>query len=91
MSVIVDRDEAAKGPNPTADQIRQALENKKRLNGMLDQLLAIEKRRKMHDVQEPGEVNMVSAWTNTDVDLIIPLFEQYRKDRGERIMVESAA
>ena len=32
---------------------------------------------------------MVTAWTNTDIDLIIPLFEQYKKDNGEKIMVES--
>lgn len=76
---------------PTAEFIRIALENKKRLNSLLDQLLAIEKRRKQQDIQEPGEVQMVAACTNTDLELIVPLFEQYRKDRGEKILVESYA
>jgi hypothetical protein len=45
------------------------------LNSLLDQLLAIEKRRKQQDVQEPGEIHMVAACTNTDLELIVPLFE----------------
>jgi hypothetical protein len=89
LSVIVERDEAMKSQQPSAEFVRTALENKKKLNSLLDQLLAIEKRRKQLDVEEPGEVRMVAAWTNTDMDLIIPLFEQHKK--GEKIMVESYA
>jgi hypothetical protein len=47
--LIVDRDEAYKVQSSqlTPDFVEQSLENKKRLNGLLDQLLEIEKRRRL--------------------------------------------
>jgi hypothetical protein len=89
LSVTVDRDEAIKVENPNVgpEFIQTALENKKRLNGLLDQLLAIEKRRKLQANSEPVTARKVSAWTNTDMELLLPMFEQHRAAR-EIVMVD---